>query len=132
MKYDEFIKHVQNEAGLSSRDEAINATRATLETIRERIVGDEAKDLASQLPKELGEYLHGREGENGAYFKCDEFIKKVSEREGVSTEVATKHARAIFSVLESAVSAGEFEDVRLNFSDDYSEILPAVKNEVNA
>lgn len=132
MKYDEFIKNVQNAAGLNSREEAINATRATLETIRERIVGDEAKDLASQLPKELGEFLHGREGQNGNYFKCDEFIKMVSEKEGVPTEVATSHARAVFSVVESAVSAGEFEDVRLNFSDDYSEILPAVKNEVKA
>lgn len=132
MKYDEFIKGVQNAAELNSRDEAINAIRATLETIRERIVGDESKDLASQLPKELGEFLHGREGENGNYFKCDEFIQKVSEREGVSTEVATSHARAVFSVIENAVSAGEFEDVRLNFSDDYSQILPAVKKEIKA
>ena len=62
MKYDEFIKHVQTVAQLDSREEAERATRATLEIIRERVVGDEAKDLASQLPKELGEYLHGREG----------------------------------------------------------------------
>jgi uncharacterized protein (DUF2267 family) len=131
MKYDEFIKHVQNTAQLSSRDEAINATRATLEAIRERIVGDEAKDLASQLPKEFGEYLYGREGQNGNHFGCEEFIQMVSEKEGVSTEVAMLHARAVFSVIETAVSPGEFEDVRLNFSDDYSEILPA-KKEVTA
>jgi uncharacterized protein (DUF2267 family) len=132
MKYDEFIKSVQTSAGLNSREEAISATRATLETIRDRIVGDEAKDLASQLPKELGEYLHGREGQNGGFFKCNEFIQMVSEKEGVSTEVATAHARAVFSVLENAVTPGEFEDVRLNFSDDYNDILPAVSNEVKA
>ena len=81
MKYDEFIKHVQTVAQLNSRQEAELATRATLETIRERIVGDEAKDLASQLPKELAEYLHGRKGQNGYFFKL-EFIRRMSEKEG--------------------------------------------------
>lgn len=81
MKYDEFIKHVQTVAQLNSRQEADRATRATLETIKERIVGDEAKDLASQLPKELAEYLHGREGQNGDFFKL-EFIRRMSEKEG--------------------------------------------------
>ena len=82
MKYDEFIKHVQTVAQLNSRQEAELATRATLETIKERIVGDEAKNLASQLPKELAEYLHGRKGQNGYFFKLEEFIRRVSEKEG--------------------------------------------------
>jgi len=38
VKYDEFIKHVQSVAQLNSRDEAEQATRATLETLKERIV----------------------------------------------------------------------------------------------
>ena len=82
MKYDELIKHIQTVAQLNSREEAERAARATLETIRERIVGDEAKDLASQLPKELAEYLHGRKGQNGYFFKLEEFIRRVSEKEG--------------------------------------------------
>ncbi len=127
MKYDEFIKHVQTAAGLNSREEAERATRATLEAIKERIVGDEAKDLAAQLPKELGEYLHGREGQNGDYFKFDEFIRRVSEKEGVEPTTATIHARAVFSVLQAAVSPGEFADVRANFSEDYEELFSAQK-----
>lgn len=123
MKYDEFIKHVQTNAQLNSREEAERATRATLEAIKERIVGDEAKDLAAQLPKELGEYLHGREGQNGDYFKLDEFIRRVSEKEGVDPTTATSHARAVFSVLQAAVSPGEFADVRANFSEDYEELF---------
>lgn len=123
MKYDEFIKHVQTAAQLNSREEAERATRATLETVRERIVGDEAKDLAAQLPKELGEYLRGREGENGDHFPFKEFIERVSAKEGVEPTVAIIHARAVFSVLEDAVSPGEIEDVRVNFSDDYSELF---------
>ena len=59
MKHDEFIGQVQHRARLSSRGEAERATRATLETLAERLSGGEAKDLASQLPSEIGEHLRG-------------------------------------------------------------------------
>ena len=123
MKYDEFIKHVQTVAQLNSREEAERATKATLETIKERIVGNEGKDLASQLPKEIGQYLRGREGEDGQHFPLEEFIKRVSEKEGVEPSTAVIHARAVFAVLQDAVTPGEFADVRANFSDDYAELF---------
>jgi uncharacterized protein (DUF2267 family) len=127
MKYDEFIKHVQSVAQLNSREEAERATRATLETIRERIVGDESKDLASQLPHEFGEYLRGREGENGQFFDLQEFIERVSQKESVEPTAAAMHVRAVFSVLQQAVTPGEFADVRANFSPDYAEIFTEVQ-----
>lgn len=125
MKHDEFMKHVQGAAQLNSREEAERATRATLETLKERIVGNEASQLAAQLPKELGEYLRGREGEDGQHFPIAEFYQRVSEKEGVDLTTAAAHARAVFSVLQAAVSPGEFADVRANFSDDYEDLLPA-------
>lgn len=125
MKHDEFIKHVQTVAQLSSKDEAERATRATLETIKERIVGDEASQLAAQLPKEFGQYLHGREGENGDTFGLDEFVERVSRKEGTELTTAATHVKAVFTVLASAVTPGEFADVRANFSEDYSELFPA-------
>lgn len=131
MKYDQFIKHVQQEAQLNSREDAERATQATLETIKERIVGNEASQLAAQLPKELGQYLHGREGEDGGYFKFDEFCQRVSEKEGVEPSVAANHAKAVFTVLQQAVTPGEFADVRANFSDDYEELF-AAKSEKQA
>jgi uncharacterized protein (DUF2267 family) len=57
MKHDECIGQGQHRARLSSRGEAERATRATLETLAERLVGGEAKDLAAQLPPEIGEHL---------------------------------------------------------------------------
>lgn len=128
MKYDQFIKHVQEEAQLNSREDAERATRATLETIKERIVGNEASQLAAQLPKELGQYLHGREGEDGQYFKMDEFCQRVSAKEGVEQSVAVAHAKVVFAVLQQAVTPGEFADVRSNFSEDYEKLF-AVKSE---
>ena len=53
MKHDEFIGQVQHRARLSSRGEAERATRATLETLAERLAGGEEQDLAAQLPAEF-------------------------------------------------------------------------------
>jgi uncharacterized protein (DUF2267 family) len=125
MKRDEFLKHVQSVAQLSSREEAERAISATLETLAERIVGDEAKDLASQLPQEIGQYLRGREGQNGNHFPLKEFYQRVSEKEGVEPTVAATHARAVFTVLNAAVSPGEFADVRANLSEDYADLFAA-------
>ncbi|WP_026735113.1 DUF2267 domain-containing protein [Fischerella sp. PCC 9605] len=124
MKYDEFITHVQSVAQLNTREEAERATRATLEIIRERIVGDEAKDLAAQLPEELAECLRGREGETGQAFSMQEFISRVSQKEGVEPTAAAMHVRSVFAVLEDAVTPGEFADLYSNFSDDYAELFP--------
>lgn len=123
MKRDEFLKHIQSVAQLSSREEADRATRATLETLAERLVGDEAKDLASQLPQEIGEYLHGREGQNGQAFSLQEFYQRVSDKEDADPITAASHARAVFAVLNTAVTPGEFADVRANLSRDYQELF---------
>jgi len=123
MRHDEFIKHVQSVAALNSKEEAERATQATLETLKERIVGNEASQLAAQLPKEFGQYLHGREGEDGQYFPVEEFYQRVSQREGVEPTLAAAHVRAVFTVLQAAVTPGEFADVRANFSDDYDDLF---------
>lgn len=123
MKYNEFIKHVQIIAQLDSQQAAEQATRATLETIAERIVGDEASQLAAQLPHELAPCLQGYEGENGDPFSLKEFYRRVSEKAGVEPVSAAIQARAVFTVLNQAVTVGEFADVKANFSDDYSELF---------
>ncbi|OWY65870.1 hypothetical protein B7486_39605 [cyanobacterium TDX16] len=128
MKYDEFIKHVQTVAQMDSREDAQRATQATLETIKERIVGNEAKDLASQLPQQLGEYLRGREGEDGQPFSMEEFLQRVSAKEQVEPTVAANHVRAVFAVLQNAVTPGEFTDFKANFSEDYIDLFATGSN----
>lgn len=123
MKYDEFIKHVQSFAKLDSREEAEKATQITLETLKERIVGDEASQLAAQLPEDLAQYLRGREGQMGDHFKIEEFYQRICDRGNVEPEIAANYAIAVFAVLKSAVSPGEFSDVKINLSEDYSELF---------
>ncbi|MEM6753017.1 MAG: DUF2267 domain-containing protein [Cyanobacteria bacterium P01_C01_bin.38] len=132
MKYDEFIKKVQSVAQIDSREKTEAAISATLETVKERIVGDEAKDLAAQLPEEIAKYLRGREGENGQHFKVEEFIERVSKKEGVQPNDAVMHIRAILTVLQSAVSPGEFTSFKHNFSDDYADVFSSLTEKTSA
>jgi uncharacterized protein (DUF2267 family) len=54
MDLDRFIGLVQNRARLATQSDALTATRATLETLAQRIGRDRAHHLAAQLPREIG------------------------------------------------------------------------------
>lgn len=53
MDYDTFLGEVQNRGQLSSREDAVTATRITLETLSQRIDPGEAENLAAQLREKL-------------------------------------------------------------------------------
>jgi uncharacterized protein (DUF2267 family) len=128
VRYDEFLGHVQHRARLGSRGEAERATRATLETLAERLVGGEAHDLASQLPPELAHSLQLSDAGIGAKLTLDEFFALVSEREGVDLEDSTLHARVVIGVLTEAVSQGEIKDVRVQLPATFVQLFN-VENE---
>lgn len=58
MQANQFLTEVQAGADLPDRGAAERATRATLQTMAERIVRGEAMDLAAQLPDGLAETAH--------------------------------------------------------------------------
>ena len=128
MKYDEFIAQVRHRAGLGSHAEAERATRATLETLAERLAGGEAHDLASQLSPELARYLELPDAGIAAKLTLDEFFELVSEREGVDLPDATLHARVVIGVLTEAVSLGEIQDVRVQLPAAFAQLFK-VENE---
>jgi uncharacterized protein (DUF2267 family) len=125
MKHDEFIGQVQYRAHLSSRGEAERATRATLETLAERLAGGEANDLASQLPLEIAEHLRGEWSGMGEHFSLDEFFQRVCRREVVDLPKAVYHARAVMEVLSEAVSKGEMDDVRAQLPAEFDRLFEA-------
>ena len=61
MQYGEFLKKVQDRIGpiqgSAASDEASLTISATLETLGECTPGEEARNLADQLPKEIKESL---------------------------------------------------------------------------
>jgi len=128
LKYDEFIAQVRHRAGLDSHAEAERATRATLETLAERLAGGEAHDLASQLSPELARYLELPDAGIAAKLTLEEFFELVSEREGVDLPDATLHARVVIGVLTEAVSLGEIKDVRVQLPAAFAQLFK-VENE---
>jgi uncharacterized protein (DUF2267 family) len=123
LRYDEFIGQVQHRAGLGSHAEAERATRATLETLAERLAGGEAHDLAAQLPPELARSLEAPDAGIGAKLTLDEFFELVNEREGVDLPAATFHARVVIGVLTEAVSMGEIQDVRVQLPAAFAQLF---------
>jgi uncharacterized protein (DUF2267 family) len=121
MKFNEFTGKVQHQAKLSSTDEAIKAIRATLETLAERTAGDEAQNLAAQLPDEIGRFLEGKQIVES--FSLAEFFDRVTEKEGVDKPVAVYHARAVIDVLQEAVSAGEMDNLRAQLPDEFDPLF---------
>jgi uncharacterized protein (DUF2267 family) len=121
MKGDQFISEVRNLAELDSNEEAEKATRATLETLKERLAGYEPSNLAAQLPPEIAPYVDGEGGRES--FSVDEFYERVAQRAGVSRDEAVKHARAVATVVQTAVTGGEVDDVRSQLGNEYEELF---------
>ena len=109
MNHTEFIQSVAARPKMSP-GQAEPITRATLETLAERISGGQARDLASQLPEELRGYVR-KPMEDPEPFGLAEFVERVQSRAAVDLQTATDGARAVLDTLRESVSAKEYGDV---------------------
>ena len=128
MDYEEFLNLVQQYAGLDTQEEALQITRATLETLGERIYRSARGDIASQLPGELKPLLSARVSPETSRqqvdrFSLEEFYNRVSARADVGYPRAVSRSRAVMSVLKEAISGGEWEDLRSELPAEYSDLL---------
>ncbi len=73
-KGDQFIAEVRNLAELDNNEEVEKAIRATLETLKERLAGDEPSNLAAQLPPEVAPFVEGDGGRQS--FSVGEFYDR--------------------------------------------------------
>lgn len=121
MKYDEFMGKVQAKCRVGTTGEAVKATRATMETLAERLCGEEKNHLASQLPEEVAHYLH--EIDRHEKFDVDEFFWRVSEREALDLPVSVHHARAVMDVIHEAVTPGQWDNLMEVLPEDYRPVL---------
>ena len=121
LKRDEFIKRVTEIGELQSREVAERAIKATFETLKGRLAGNEPDNLAAQLPEDLAEPLRGEGGPED--YSLAEFYRRVAEKEGIDERAAISHARAVALVLQEAVTTGEMDDVRDQLKDEYAELF---------
>lgn len=124
MHMKDFLGHVQHRARLATMEDALKATRATLGTLGERLAGGEPANLGAQLPEEF-KYILASQGAMADPFSSDDFLKRVSEREGVDLAVAVHHARAVLSVLSEAADEGALSHARQQLPEDYGRLFKA-------
>ena len=116
----EFLDLVGGRTGLP-RSGAQRATDAALVTLSERITSRETNVLAAQLPRDLRGLVLSPPG-GTERFGADEFVRRVSEREGVDDDEAAAHTRAVLRTLDEAV-AGDLDYVRAQLSSDYAPLF---------
>lgn len=109
MKHDQLIGLVQDRAHLPSRGDAEAATRATLETLGERIPEHLAANLAAQLPPEIGEHLRRTitmvGAATGERFGLDEFSERAAERGHTDPPTAIFRARVVLDLIDENTEA---------------------------
>ena len=112
MNFDEFTGQVQHRLQLSDTGRTLRAIRATLMTLGQRIPAENAEDLAANLPIEIKWYMTGAVHEHGQRFDWQEFVKRVSDIEGIDRSDAAYHARLIIDLLNEEVPASDFRQLR--------------------
>ncbi|MDX6561314.1 MAG: hypothetical protein QOD65_1128 [Gaiellales bacterium] len=123
-RYERFITTIEQRAGISW-EKAERAARATLETLGERIAWGEARDLAADLPGEIGEWLL-QPGGDAEPFDVEEFVRRVAAREGVDTDTAERHARAVFVALARLVRSDEMAEALAQLPKEYGRLVGGV------
>lgn len=127
MQHDQFIGLVQDRAHLSSRGQAEGATRATLETLGERIPDHLALHVAAQLPPEIGEHLRRSTREDGdgtgEHFGFDEFAHRVAEREHTAEPEAIYHSRVVLELVDQATTGAVMDRVRDALPEDLRPLI---------
>jgi uncharacterized protein (DUF2267 family) len=118
---EQFVTEVKNLAEIDSDEDVRKAIGATLETLKERLAGEEPSDLAAQLPPGIAPYVEGDGGRES--FPVEEFYERVAGKEGVGKDEAVRHARAVATVVQTAVTGGELDDVRSRLGDAYKELF---------
>jgi uncharacterized protein (DUF2267 family) len=116
----DLISIIEREAHLT-HEQAERALHATLKTLGERLSGGEARDLAAELPDPFRPDLF--DGDLAQRFGIDEFLRRVAEREGVSTEEARRHARAVFAALGFVVSPEELHEMTAELPREFAPVV---------
>ena len=128
MNYAEFVEVVARRAGVPS-EKAEALSRATLETLTDRVTAGQASNIAGQLPVELRQHLHKTTtaigSQNAEPFGMDAFVKRVAARSGVDGAMADAGMRAVLSTIGEVVSKDELQDLLSQLPDEFWEIIQA-------
>jgi len=120
MEYKDFIRTVAERAALS-REEAADLTRATVETLGDRLSAGEVRGLAGSLPQPLRDSLRVRE--RGEHFGLHDFVTRVSKRTGLTVAEATTGVRAVLTTLRETIGDEVFGQVMTQLPGEFQEMV---------
>ena len=121
MKYDRMVQAVEERAELGDWAEAERTLRVVLQSLADRLLGDEADDLLAQMPEPLkSEIIVTPQADP---MNPQEFVQRVASDLGVPDDEARDRVRAAFTTLHDAVTEGEWEDVVGQLDRRYAELI---------
>jgi uncharacterized protein (DUF2267 family) len=120
-----FYGMVRERLGQCEREEAKRGTAAVLHALRDRLMPDEADQVAAQLPGPLKAVWSeaARAERTPLKMDRDQFYERVRRNVGLLTaQEAQWLTLAVFAALKASLSPGEAEDVMAQLPKDLKEI----------
>ena len=118
-----WLNEINQRTGRQDRQLAYAALRSSLHALRDRLTLEEATHLGAQLPTLVrGIYYEGWNAQvNPRKDSREEFLEQIRNNLAEHTEIQPEEAcRAVFSLLDEKISAGEIDDVRDTLPDDFA------------
>ncbi|MBC3191064.1 DUF2267 domain-containing protein [Pseudonocardia sp. C8] len=124
MKAHEFLAGVQRRGNYANPAEAEVATRAVLRVLSTRLTGNEARDLASQVPQPLDEELRGRDDRTAdGDFGVSEFVQRVADQIGTDETAARTHTEAVLATIAETVTGGQLNHILTQLPSGYAALF---------
>ncbi|MBA8824560.1 uncharacterized protein (DUF2267 family) [Saccharopolyspora lacisalsi] len=117
------LEQVQQQAGLSSHEQADRLVRATMSSLAERITNGQINDLSPALPPELRSELDRHDSQAHAFDK-DTFLDRLSgEIDSVDLDEVEQQVRVVFGTLQKWLPANEVEDTLAQLPEELSALF---------
>jgi uncharacterized protein (DUF2267 family) len=120
-----WLKDLCRFLNISDEQKAYRALRSVLQTLRDRLILEEAVHLGDQLPMLVrGFYYEAyRPTDKPAKMNKSEFLKLIEKRmedPDIDPELA---AKAVFRLLQEKISKGEIGDIKAELPEDIEEFF---------
>jgi len=123
MDQKELARAVAERSGLS-REEAADISRAVLEGLADQLSEGQVRQLAAGLPVLPEQAQAPRRRRQGAHpVKLHDFIRKLSERTGLTQFDARAGTGAVLAMLRQVLSAEEYGHVMAQLPAEYGELV---------
>lgn len=116
----QFFQKVADQAALS-QEEAADLTRATLQTLAERLSSGEARHLSEQLPDGLREYLPVRDRIDR--FGLDELLHRVGGHTGLNPRETEAGVRSVLMTLSETADPTVFDHAMAQLPGDFRTMI---------